>query len=194
MKRIAAFLLGASLLLAAGRPGDALASGPGGSPHLMTKPDGSLDKKACKACHTADMGLVGKKADSCILCHGASPHSGAMEHMQANPAKVADLLSTRPKGGPALPLAENGGIWCGSCHIFHDPKVLGEKWLEHGWVPPDSGLPGVVRDGVVRRWDAILAARGAKGPAGSWATEGTRQLRMPYEGGVLCLQCHGGLR
>jgi len=170
------------------------AEGAGGSPHHMTRRDGSLDEKACGGCHTPDMGLPGKKVDSCILCHGASPHSGAMEHLQSDPARVAELLSTRTTGGPPLPLSENGGIWCGTCHLFHDPKVLGEKWLERGWVPPESGLPGLVRRDVSRRWDAILEARGEKGPAGEWAEKGTRQLRLPYEGGVLCLQCHGALR
>ena len=72
--------------------------------------------------------------------------------------------------------------------------VLMAPSARHGWVPPDSGIPGAVRAGVEHRWSAILAARGAKGPAGSWATKGTRQLRAPYEGGTLCLQCHGALR
>jgi hypothetical protein len=173
--------------------GDARADGMP-SPHRMTKPDGSLDPKTCGVCHKPDMGLLGTKTETCTLCHGATSHSGAAEHLRAKAARVADAMSTRPKGGPTLPLDEKGGIWCGTCHVFHDPKVLGEKWLAQGWVPPDSGVPGAVRTGVTQRWEDLASAHGAKGPGGTWAKAGTRQLRASYEDGSLCLQCHGGLR
>jgi len=162
-----------------------------GSPHHMTKADGELDREKCAVCHTPDMGLLlGTKLDTCTLCHAVASHSGSAEHVRVEPAAVAAALAGRAKDAVALPLSEDGHIWCGTCHLYHDPKVMGEAWLAHGWVPPDSGLPGAVRDGVLIRWARLAEVHGEATKGGSFATQGTRQLRLPVEDGTLCRQCH----
>ena len=172
---------------AAGEPG-------AGSPHVMTLPDGELDESKCGACHTADMSLIGTQLETCTLCHSETHHSGAREHIGVDPAKVAAALQARPKGSVTLPLGDDGKIYCGTCHLYHDPKVLDEAWLATGWVPPDGGLPGAVRQTVLTRWAALDQGEGKSGPVGSFATTGTRMLRLPVSDGSLCVQCHAGLR
>jgi hypothetical protein len=165
-----------------------------GSPHHMTKADGSLDMQTCKVCHNDDMSLSCSKLETCTLCHAPASHAGSNEHLRVNPAAVKRALEGRPKEAPALPLADDGHIYCGTCHLFHDPKVLSEDWLREGWLPPDRGLPAAVRHDVTERWSALAARAGAQSPIGTFATEGTRQLRLPVNDGQLCRQCHGALR
>ena len=89
------------------------------------------------------------------------------------------------------PAAHRGRqIYCGTCHLFHDPKVMSENWLKEGWLPPERGVSGAVRQSVIDRWAVLAAASNQKGPLGEFATEGTRQLRMPIDGGQLCRHCH----
>ena len=71
---------------------------------------------------------------------------------------------------------------------------MSEDWLAHGWVPPDSGMPGAVRQAVVDRWAALAEKVGEKSALGQFASKGTRQLRLPVADGQLCRQCHGALR
>lgn len=165
-----------------------------GSPHHMTKPDGSLDMDTCGACHNEDMSLQRSKLETCTLCHAQTAHAGSDEHLRAGAPAVKQALAGQPKGGPALPLTDDGRIYCGTCHFFHDPKVMSEDWLAHGWVPPDSGIPGAVRQAVVDRWAALAEKAGEKSAVGQFASKGTRQLRLPVADGQLCRQCHGALR
>jgi hypothetical protein len=170
-----------------------------GSPHHMTKPDGSLDMEKCGACHNEDLSLQRSKLETCTLCHAQTVHAGAAEHLRADPAAVKRVLVARAlagqaEGAPALPLGDDGHIYCGTCHLFHDPKVTGEDWLKEGWLPRDSDLPGAVRQGVVDRWAALAAQSEDKTPVGRLATKGTRQLRLPVGDGQLCRRCHGVLR
>lgn len=189
MTRATATVLGLWLALAvAARAQDA------GSPHHMTKPDGSLDMDTCGACHNEDMSLQRSKLETCTLCHGQTVHAGADEHVRASAPAVQKALAGQPKGGPALPLAADGRIYCGTCHLFHDPKVMSEDWLAHGWLPPESGLPGAVRQAVIVRWAALAEKAGETGALGEFASKGTRQLRLPVSDGQLCRQCHGALR
>jgi hypothetical protein len=165
-----------------------------GSPHYMVKPDGELDMDSCLNCHEEDMSLSRSKLETCTLCHGQTPHAGSDEHVRASPSSVKEALARQPEGGPAFPLTDDGRIYCGTCHFFHDPHVMEEKWLSQGWLPAESGLSGVIRQGVVDRWNA-LAARGDESDAlGEFATKGTRQLRLPVDEGQLCRQCHVTLR
>jgi len=164
-----------------------------GSPHKMTKADGSLDMDTCGACHNQDMSLQRSKLETCTLCHGQTAHAGADEHSRAIPSAVKQALAGQPKGGPALPLTDDGHIYCGTCHFFHDPKVMSEEWLKQGWLPPDHGVSATVRQAVVDRWAALAEKSGEKGALGQFATKGTRQLRMPVDDGQLCRQCHGAL-
>jgi len=162
-----------------------------GSPHHMTKPDGSLNMDICGACHNPDMSLQRSKLETCTLCHAPTVHAGSNEHLSGSPAAVKSALAQQPKGAPALPLTDDGHIYCGTCHFFHDPKVMEEKWLTQGWLPADAGVSGAIRKGVIDRWAALAATAGEKDELGQFATKGTRQLRIPAEGGQLCRQCHG---
>ena len=164
------------------------------SPHHMTKPDGSLDMDKCGVCHNEDMSLQRSKLETCTLCHAQTVHAGSDEHLRASPAAVKQALAGQPKGGPALPLADDGKMFCGTCHLFHDPKVMSEDWLAHGWLPPESGVSGAVRQAVLDRWAALAAKADEKAALGQFASKGSRQLRLPVNDGQLCRQCHGTLR
>jgi hypothetical protein len=164
------------------------------SPHDMVKADGELDSEKCGACHTPDMGLLmGSKLASCTLCHFETTHAGSAEHVRLKPDVVAQAIQGRPKDAVAMPLREDGGMWCGTCHLYHDPKVLGEAWLAQGWLPPDSGLAGAVRESVLGRWSRLAAAYDQTGTVAKFATQGTRMLRLPVGDGTLCRQCHGAM-
>ena len=189
MTRVVASALAVCLLLAAA----ALAQ-EAGSPHHMTKSDGSLDMQTCGVCHNEDMSLQRSKVETCTLCHAQTVHAGSDEHLRASAAAVKQGMAGQPKGGPALPLTDDGRIYCGTCHFFHDPKVMSEDWLAHGWLPPDSGVSGTVRQAVIDRWAALAAKSDEKAALGQFATKGTRQLRLPVADGQLCRQCHGALR
>jgi hypothetical protein len=165
-----------------------------GPPHHMTKSDGSLDMEACGACHNEDLSLQRSKLETCTLCHAETVHAGSAEHLRAAPAAVKSSLAGRPKEAPALPLADDGRMHCGTCHLFHDPKVMGEDWLAHGWVPPDSGMSAAIRQGIIDRWAALAAKSKDQAAVGSFATKGSRLLRLPVDRGQLCQQCHGAVR
>jgi hypothetical protein len=77
---------------------------------------------------------------------------------------------------------------------LHDPQVMSEDWLAHGWLPPDTGGSASVRQAVLDRWAALAAKAEDKAALGSFATKGARQMRLPVDGGQLCRQCHGALR
>lgn len=188
-----AFVLALALLPALALPalsGTSRADEP--SPHMMVLPNGKLDESKCGACHTKDMSLLGSPLETCTLCHSEWEHSGSHEHVTADKAKIAEMMAKRPKGAVTLPTPD-GQIYCGTCHLYHDPKVLDEEWLAKGWLPPDSGVSGAVRASVLERW-AKLDTGTAKGPVGEFATSGTRQLRLPVSDGSLCVQCHGDKR
>ena len=165
-----------------------------GSPHHMTNKDGSLNMESCGVCHNEDLSLQRSKLETCTLCHPQTSHAGSDEHLRAGPPMVKRALEGAPKGSPALPLAEDGHIYCGTCHLFHDPAVSQEAWLAQAWLPPDKSMPGAVRQAVIDRWAALALKAGEKEPLGQFAAKGTRQLRLPVDQGQLCRQCHGALR
>jgi len=162
-------------------------------PHKMTLPDGQLDQAICPVCHTPDMGLQRSELETCTLCHSETSHGGSLEHVSASPAAVAEVMATRPKDALRLPLTKEGKLYCGTCHLFHDPAVLGEPWLPSGWVPPATGFSAAVRAGVEQRWTALEQAFDKGSDAGKFVAEGTRLLRAPVADGTLCRQCHGSL-
>jgi hypothetical protein len=163
------------------------------SPHYMAKPDGELDMEKCGVCHNEDLSLIQPKLDTCTLCHAATGHAGAAEHLRAVRASVKRMLE-QSKESPALPLTEDGHIYCGTCHLFHDPSFTGESWLSQGWVPRTSGLPSAVREEVLARWKVLAAQAEGQSALGAFAASGTRQLRLPVDDGQLCRHCHGALR
>ena len=187
--RLIAAILGACLALAVAAHAEDESS-----PHHMTKSNGELDMEKCGACHNEDMSLQRSKVETCTLCHGQTPHAGSDEHLRASAPDVKRALAGQPKDAPALPLTDDGRMYCATCHLFHDPKVMSEDWLAHGWLPPDIGVTAAIRQGVVDRWAALAEKAGEKGPVGTFATKGTRQLRLPVNDGQLCRQCHGALR
>jgi hypothetical protein len=163
------------------------------TPHHMTKADGELDMEKCGVCHNEDMSLQRSKLDTCTLCHAQTVHAGADEHVRAAPAAVKRALGEPGAESPALPLGDDGHIYCGTCHLFHDPAVMQENWLAQGWLPRATGLPIAVRDEVLERWGISVQAED-KQVLGRFATTGTRQLRLPVENGQLCRSCHGAVR
>jgi hypothetical protein len=162
------------------------------SPHRMVKPDGSLDTDKCGACHNDDLTLSRSKLETCTLCHSTSVHSGAAEHLAAAPASVARVLP-KEQPLPALLLREDGGIFCGTCHLFHDPAVGGEQLLPKGWIPPATGLPEAVRHALTTQWDELAHKYDASEAGAKFATRGTKALRLPVDDGSLCRRCHGSL-
>lgn len=188
MIRVAAVVVAGVLALAgavraAGEP----------SPHVALQSDGELNMETCGACHTDDLSLERSKLETCTLCHSDTPHAGAHEHVTANAAAVEAALKTQPKEGPTLPLGDDGRMYCGTCHLFHDPKVDELEALPPLWVPPDHGLSGTVRQAVIDRWATLGAKAGEKEPLGK-LDKGTRYLRLPVNQGQLCRQCHGAPR
>lgn len=163
------------------------------SPHHMLKADGTADMDKCAACHQPDMSLSRSKAETCTLCHATTIHSGAAEHLAATAAGVAGKLHTAD-GRPALPLTEDGRIFCGTCHLFHDPAISDDKPLAHAWVPAATGLAEAVRRARAAQWNEIAQKYDQPAAGATTATKSTRALRLPVDDGSLCMQCHGGMR
>ena len=92
------------------------------NPHHMSGPD---DEESCDFCHEKDMSLSASLLDTCLSCHSLTEHSGSQEHVRASVADVARLQPTPVRAGadPTLPLTPEGTIWCGTCHLYHDPQV-----------------------------------------------------------------------
>ncbi len=188
MKR-AALLIAA--LLACAAPG----RGADDNPHQMVDAQGALDNAKCGLCHEDDFTLSRSPLETCTMCHAASPHAGATEHLRASAAEVQDLLGAE-KGGIEIPLTETGTLYCASCHLYHDPAVAEEAWLERAWVPsPTDGLAAAVRNELSEEFAARAAQAESGAPTASlaWMKTGTRLLRLPVEDGSLCLRCHAGL-
>jgi len=155
------------------------------NPHVMTLPDGTTDAGKCAYCHNDDLSLSRSQAETCTFCHAETVHSGAAEHARASAAAVA--LALKGRETPALPLTSEGRMYCGTCHLFHDPAVMGEALLETGRAPRVSELNRAVRDGVMARGqresgDAVV----------EFHAQGTRYLRLPAGDDALCKHCHGG--
>ena len=185
-------LLAISVLLACGGPARGAEAV---NPHHMVDAAGALDDTVCGLCHEDDFTLTRSQTETCTLCHSAAPHAGAAAHLAASAAAVERLVAS-DETGIEIPLTDEGGIYCGSCHLYHDPAVQGEQWLDHGWVPSaTSGLGKAVRDGLTE-WFADQEARREADAAPvsiEWMKTGTRMLRLSVEDGSLCKRCHGGL-
>jgi hypothetical protein len=149
----------------------------------MVRPDGEPDMDQCGLCHEEDMSLSRSKVETCTLCHEETVHSGAREHLAAEAAAVARLV---PKES-ALPLTDDGGIYCGTCHVFHDPRVSEETVLDQPWVPTGP-LAQAVRESLAVRLRAAAPAE-AESPAPLFS-DGTKRLRLPIADGTLCSHCH----
>jgi hypothetical protein len=161
------------------------------SPHHMTKPNGEIDMEKCAVCHEPDMSLSRSKLETCTLCHSETLHSGATQHVHASAKSVTQLLAVHKNESPALPLTDEGQIYCGTCHIFHDPAVGGDELLAHATTPPSTGLAEAVREALKSKWAKIAEKYDESNVGAQFATHGTRALRLPVADGSLCRHCHG---
>jgi len=183
--RATALILGALLVVSAARADD-------DSPHKMMKPNGEIDKKQCEVCHEADNSLSRGKLDSCTICHESTVHGGSAQHLAATAERVAALA---PKSSPKLPLAEDGTIYCGTCHVFHDPRAVpGESLLSDDWLPAATGLAGRVRQSVEKQFAEVRERHADKNAVAHFATRPVRALRLSVSDGALCRHCHGDMR
>jgi len=157
------------------------------NPHLMLGADGQADTGKCALCHNDDLTLSRSKVETCTLCHSPTVHAGAQEHMRMDAARVARLVPPPQEGVPDFPLTEDGKIYCGTCHVFHDPRVSDEKILDRKWAPTDK-LGQAVRESLAARLEASASAEGEKGAAKF--SNGTMRLRLPVADGSLCRHCH----
>jgi hypothetical protein len=164
------------------------------SPHHMVGEDGQLDMSKCAFCHNDDMTLAQPRAQVCTMCHSENLHAGALRHLQAEAAALARLHPVDAKETPQLPLTEDGRIFCGTCHLFHDPAVSGEEPLPKPQLPPSTGLSGAVRTKLQAWLKAIADRQDAKEVGASFATKGTTALRLPVDDGALCRHCHGKVK
>lgn len=164
-----------------------------GSPHILVKPDGTLDMETCGICHEDDNKTLSRtRLETCTLCHPETPHSGAAEHLRASADAVAKRVPAG-EGALAFPLTEEGTIYCGTCHLFHVP-ALGEKPpLVSGWVPPQEGLAGSVRESLQAKFPSIAESYGQESADAHFATDAVLRLRLPIADGSLCRHCHAEL-
>lgn len=179
------------LLLLAGRAWGDDAEVDDSNPHHMAGPD---DDSSCSFCHEEDMSLTQSPLDTCLVCHSATEHAGSVEHLRVKPAQLPTPQPTPGAEAAHLPLTDAGEMWCGTCHLFHDPQVNEEALLSESWLPPTTGLSGAVRAAVAGRWEKLAETYDQKLPVASFATSGTAWLRLPVSNGALCLECHRGLK
>lgn len=161
------------------------------SPHRMVGEDGRPDTQKCTVCHNEDMSLTSPAAELCTLCHSRNQHSGALRHLEAQPSAVAHLLPSESESKVRLPLAEDGRLFCGTCHLFHDPAVSGEAPLASPWLPVTTGLAGAVRRRLEARVEEAAGMERAATASGTFSIKGTTMVRLPVHDGTLCRHCHG---
>jgi hypothetical protein len=164
----------------------------GDSPHQMIKADGEPDEEKCAVCHNEDMDLLESKHDTCAGCHDLTTHSGAAEHLRADAATVKAHVPEAKDGVPELPLAEDGKMYCGTCHLFHDPKID-----DVTAIPPrplsSQPIAAAIRAATAKRWPILAQQHGEEAAEASFAKDSTATLRLPIDEGQLCRHCHGGM-
>ncbi|MBI4518169.1 MAG: cytochrome c3 family protein [Deltaproteobacteria bacterium] len=162
--------------------------------HNMIAPDGQVQAEKCAACHNDDLTLSRSKPETCTLCHSPTAHAGAAEHARASAASVARLLTPTAQEQAPLPLTEDERIYCGTCHVFHDPAISNEDTQASPWLPRPAGLPESVKQAVEKRWQRAQSRHNAPDVGATFAKKGTRRLRLPVDDGSLCRRCHGAGR
>jgi hypothetical protein len=158
------------------------------APHRMMTAEGQPDPEKCTICHTSDMSLVRPKAELCVSCH-TTICTGMLEHVHRDPKDVERLLP-KEEGAPTLPLTEDGRIFCGTCHLYHDPAISGEEPLAEAWVPPRTEFTEETRRALADALKEIAKRHGEPSLEVNFMTKPTRALRMPVHDGGLCRHCH----
>jgi hypothetical protein len=160
------------------------------SPHRMLDANGKADTTKCAVCHTETLELARPKSETCVLCHSETQHAGSYEHLHATPDAVRRALTRQSGSTVKLPLAENGTIYCGTCHLFHDPALSEEKPLPMGRAGDQSKFAAAVRESLRDRVAAITESRNVTPPVADFPAKGTTALRMAASDGSLCRSCH----
>jgi hypothetical protein len=160
------------------------------NPHLMVLKDGTPDTDKCSFCHEDDLTLSRSKEETCTSCHTVATHAGSSEHVNAPVEAVKRLVPATKPGGVDFPLTDSGGMYCGTCHVVHDPEgvVTGEKWLPAGCAESQTPFARAVRAQVEKSRESITDAQAAH-----FVAEGSRALRLPACDGTLCRSCHQDL-
>lgn len=158
------------------------------NPHLMVMKDGSPNTDKCGFCHNDDLTLARSKEETCTTCHTIAQHGGSMSHVQVKAQDVKRIVPANKPGGMEFPLTDGGGIYCGTCHLFHDPAgvVDGNKWLPAGCPQSTTPFSAAVREQLDHYRDSVADAQAAHS-----VKVGTRALRLPVCDGALCAHCHG---
>ena len=160
------------------------------SPHSMVKADGEADSDKCGVCHEADLSLSRSKRETCTLCHAETLHAGAYLHLHASPDALKRLFSAaHEEEKPELPKAEDGGIFCGTCHLFHDPRLSEDKPLASR--RPGTPFDKAVESAIEAQWPTIAQKYNEEKAGASFAAKHTKALRLPVDDGTLCRHCHG---
>ncbi len=159
------------------------------NPHWMLRPDGEPDEEKCAVCHNEDMDLLASKEETCLSCHDRTLHSGSVEHLDASAEQVAAVLPTPVPDDSQrnFPLAEDGRMYCGTCHLFHDPRVA-EETLAPIRPLPSHHLARAVRGSALIRCEESLHGRDTASV--SFAARSTGFLRLPIDNDELCVACH----
>lgn len=159
------------------------------NPHWMLRPDGEPDEEKCAICHDEDMNLLSSKEETCLSCHDRTLHSGSAEHLAVAPERVAAVLPppTPNQEEPLFPLAEDGRMYCGSCHLFHDPRVA-EETLASVRELPSHALAQAVRRAILQRCENLFGS--PTRAQVSFAPQSTGFLRLPIHKDELCVACH----
>ena len=96
-------------------------------------------------------------------------------------------------GKPTVLLTEDGQIFCGTCHLFHDPAVSEAKLLAASRLPGKTGLAGAVRARIEQESEEIAGRYNAASAGAAFSSKGTTALRETVSDGGLCRSCHGDL-
>jgi hypothetical protein len=87
-------------------------------------------------------------------------------------------------------LTESGTIYCGTCHLFHDPALSEDKPLPMGRAGDQTTFAKAVRESLRDRVAATAERRGVAAPLADFPAKGTTALRLAVDDGTLCRTCH----
>lgn len=174
-----------ALLLLLLPPWSARADDDEDNPHYMVDAKGEPETDKCDFCHEDDLSLSQSKEETCLICHTRQQHAGSAQHVAVSGEVLRQIVPSAKGDDFPLPLTDSGGIYCGTCHLFHDPKDASEPWLAKGCEERKTPFAQAVKRDIEKFRDTIADAQAAH-----FVAEGTRALRMPVCDGALCRQCH----